>query len=63
MEVTIIVRKTGGLWHGTIEGNNDVDERGLTADIAERKAREIAVRKFGQHSQLRYTVRRIASGD
>jgi|UPI0004AC7581 hypothetical protein len=33
------VKKVGGTWHGTVEGTQ-IGERGLTAEIAERKARE-----------------------
>jgi hypothetical protein len=63
MELTIVVRKTGGIWHGTVEGCNDIDERGLTAVIAERKAREVADSKFAGHGQLTYNVRRIHPGE
>jgi len=58
MELTIIVRKTGGIWHGTIDGCLDVDERGLTPDIAERKARELAATRFAGQS-LRISVQRV----
>lgn len=57
MDITIVVRKTGGLWHGTIDGHNDVDERALTAEIAERKTRELAASKFSRIERV--TVRRI----
>jgi hypothetical protein len=43
-EVRICVQKVGGIWHGTIEGHPEIDERGLTKEIAERKAREAAGR-------------------
>lgn len=62
MELTIIVRKTGGIWHGTIDGCLDVDERGLTPEIAERKARELANRRFAGQT-VRISVRRIEPPD
>jgi hypothetical protein len=37
MQVT--VKKVGGIWHGTVEGT-DIDERGLTEEVAGRKAEE-----------------------
>lgn len=43
-ELKIRVQKIGGIWHGFIEGHPEVDERGLTQEIAERKAREAAAR-------------------
>ena len=53
MQLTIIVCKTCGMRHGTIEGCFDVDDRGLTAAIAERKARELAGKRFaGETTQL-----------
>jgi hypothetical protein len=58
MELTIVVRKTGGIWHGTIDGCLDVDERGLTPEIAERKARELAARRFAGQ-RLRISVQRV----
>jgi hypothetical protein len=58
MKLTIIVRKTGGIWHGTIDGCLDVDERGLTPEIAERKARELANKRFAGRS-LRISVQRV----
>lgn len=63
MDVTIIVRKTGGLWHGTLEGSNEIDERALTADIAERKARELILRKYAHERALIFSVRRIDPED
>ena len=41
----IEVKRIGGIWHGTVEGT-DIDERGLTAEIAERKAREMFARRI-----------------
>jgi hypothetical protein len=63
MELTITVRKTGGIWHGTINGYLDVDERGLTPEIAERKAREVAERTHGDAGTITFKVRRVAPGD
>jgi hypothetical protein len=63
MELTIVVRKTGGIWHGTVEGDSDIDERGLTAAIAERKAREVAESRFAGHGRHTYNVRRIDPGE
>jgi hypothetical protein len=40
--MNIQVRKIGGIWHGTIEGRPEVDERGLTENIARRKVETIA---------------------
>jgi hypothetical protein len=37
----IRVEKIGSIWHGTIEGRTDIDERGLTEEIARRKVEEI----------------------
>lgn len=43
-EPRIKVQKVGGIWHGLVEGHPEIDERGLTQEIAERKAREAAKR-------------------
>lgn len=43
-EPKIKMQKVGGIWHGTVEGHPEIDERGLTAEIAERKAKEAARR-------------------
>lgn len=40
----IRVEKTGGIWHGYIEGHPEVDERALTEDIAWRKAERMVER-------------------
>jgi hypothetical protein len=40
----IIVRKEGGLWHGYLEGHPEVDERGLTEEVAKRKTEQVARR-------------------
>jgi hypothetical protein len=46
----ITVEKIGGIWHGTIEGHPEVDERGLTEEIAKRKAERIAERMIAEKS-------------
>jgi len=33
----ITTQKTGGIWHGYLEGHPEVDERALTEEIARRK--------------------------
>jgi len=43
-QLEIIVQKTGGIWHGTIKGFPEVDERGLTEEIARRKVTAVADR-------------------
>jgi hypothetical protein len=58
MDLMITIRKTGGIWHGTIDGCLDIDERGLTPEIAERKARELAAKRFAGQS-LRISVQRV----
>lgn len=40
----IRISKVGSIWHGTIDGHPEIDERGLTAEIAERKAKEALAR-------------------
>ena len=40
----IEARKIGGIWHGTVEGHPEIDERALTEAIARRKAEEEAAR-------------------
>lgn len=40
-----MVRKTGAIWHGTVEGHPDIDERGLTEDVARRKVEELLARR------------------
>jgi hypothetical protein len=37
----ITVQKIGGIWHGYLEGHPEVDERALTAEIAERKVQTV----------------------
>jgi len=43
-DVKITVRKIGGIWHGYVAGHPEIDERALTAEIAERKAKDAAAR-------------------
>jgi hypothetical protein len=43
-ELKIDVRRVGGLWHGTIEGYPEIDERGLTEAIARRKVEDVAAK-------------------
>ena len=38
----IRVQRIGGIWHGTVEGHPEIDERGLTEAIALRKAEDAA---------------------
>ena len=38
----IRVQRIGGIWHGTVEGHPEIDERGLTEAIARRKAEDAA---------------------
>jgi len=40
----ITVQKTGGIWHGYLEGHPEVDERALTEEIAVRKVQRIVER-------------------
>jgi hypothetical protein len=37
----ITTQKTGGIWHGYLEGHPEVDERGLTEEVARRKVERI----------------------
>jgi hypothetical protein len=36
--------RIGGIWHGYVDGHPEVDERGLTEEIARRKAESVAKR-------------------
>jgi hypothetical protein len=38
----IRVERVGGIWHGTIDGYPEIDERGLTEEIARRKVNDVA---------------------
>ncbi len=40
----ITTQKTGGIWHGYLEGHPEVDERALTEEIAVRKVQRIIER-------------------
>jgi uncharacterized protein (UPF0548 family) len=40
--MNIRVEKVGGIWHGTIDGHPEIDERGLTEEIARRKVNDVA---------------------
>ena len=37
----IETKKVGGIWHGYLEGHPEVDERGLTEDVARRKVERV----------------------
>lgn len=37
----ITTRKVGGIWHGYLEGHPEIDERGLTEEVAKRKVERI----------------------
>ena len=37
----ITTHKTGGIWHGYLEGHPEVDERGLTEEKAREKVERI----------------------
>jgi hypothetical protein len=49
--MNITTQKIGGIWHGYLEGHPEVDERGLTEEIARRKVERIVEAK--QSSQPR----------
>jgi hypothetical protein len=38
----ICIERVGGIWHGTIDGHPEIDERGLTEEIARRKILRVA---------------------
>jgi hypothetical protein len=40
----VTVPRTGGIWHGYVEGHPDVDERGLTEEMARLKAERVLER-------------------
>jgi hypothetical protein len=40
----IKTQKTGGIWHGYLEGHREVDERALTEEIAKQKVVRIVER-------------------
>ena len=37
----ITTQKTGGIWHGYLEGHTEIDERGLTEEKAREKVQRI----------------------
>lgn len=41
LRMKITTKKIGGIWHGYREGHPEVDERGLTEEIARRKVERI----------------------
>jgi hypothetical protein len=41
LRMKITVQKTGGIWHGYLEGHPEVDERALTEEIARVKVERI----------------------
>ncbi len=66
MELRIGARRTGGIWHGYIEGRMvpDEDVRALTREIAIEKAERVARRmaeKEGSLAILR--IARISNAD
>ncbi len=40
--MSIRVERVGGIWHGTIDGHPEIDERGLTEEIARWKVNDVA---------------------
>lgn len=40
----ITTQKSGGIWHGYLEGHPEVDERGLTEEVVRRKVERIVAR-------------------
>lgn len=40
----VTVQRTGGIWHGYVEGHPEVDERGLTEEMARVKAERVVKR-------------------
>ena len=40
----VTVQRTGGIWHGYVEGHPEVDERGLTEEMAKVKAERVVDR-------------------
>jgi predicted RNase H-like HicB family nuclease len=38
----IRTEKIGGIWHGYLDGHPEIDERGLTEEIARRKVESVA---------------------
>ena len=50
MNEEIKTQKIGGIWHGYLEGHPEIDERGLTEEIAWKKVERI-VAKGGVNSR------------
>lgn len=44
MNAEIKTKKTGSKWHGLIEGRPDIDETGLTEEVARRKVESVRAR-------------------
>jgi hypothetical protein len=40
----VTVQRTGGIWHGYVKGHPEVDERGLTEEMARVKAERVVKR-------------------
>jgi hypothetical protein len=57
MKVT--VRKEGTMWHGYIEGHPEVDERGLTEEVARRKVETIRDKKLSGEGVRSVPVERL----
>jgi hypothetical protein len=50
----ITTEKVGGIWHGYLEGDPSVDERGLTEEMARIKVERILeARKMGERGTVR----------
>jgi len=49
----ITTQKTGGIWHGYLEGHPEIDERGLTEEIARRKVERIVERLGAENGGTR----------
>src|SRR5687768_5520113 len=45
LRMKIVVSKTGAIWHGTVEGHAEIDERGLTEEVARRKVEQLLARR------------------
>jgi hypothetical protein len=44
MDERVKTKKTGGMWHGYLDGHPEIDERGLTEEVARMKVERVAVR-------------------
>ncbi len=47
----ITTQKIGGIWHGYLEGHPEVDERGLTEEMARVKVQRIVERSREAHGK------------